>query len=215
MADGIVAPPVKPASATETLLHTGNADKQLLYQVVMCNIDASASACNVFLQASGETLPTAAKELIYQGSVGANSSTPTLALPLGAGDRIVVESDSGNVTFTCMGTEKPVSSASTFFAQDVPTATVATLMYTVPANKRVHFNVLSSNTNGSDCTFEMYVLQAGESTTDATTQQDIQVIPTGSTYATDSYTASAGQKVYVKCSVDDVAVNVIGIIESV
>jgi hypothetical protein len=99
--------------------------------------------------------------------------------------------------------------------QAVPAASTATLLYTVPASKRVIFSVLAANGNASDATFELFILQSGESTTDSTTQQDIQVVPADDTYATMRFVASAGQKVYVKCSVSDVAVNVNGFEEDV
>jgi hypothetical protein len=105
--DGIISVS-KPASDTATLLHTGVASTRTHFQVVCCNISGSASNCKVYLQASGETLPVAAKELVYQANIGANSSQPTIGLCIEENERIIVESDTGTVTFTCTGGERAV-----------------------------------------------------------------------------------------------------------
>lgn len=94
----------KPAGATDTDLFVVASGKQAQVSIFACNQSASADTYRIAIIPSGDTL-SGENYIAYDISLSANSSDNYTSLCLNAGDKVVIRSGSGNVSFTATGLE--------------------------------------------------------------------------------------------------------------
>ena len=93
----------KPAATTETLLYTCPTEREAVVNLMVSNNGSSESVVTVS-PSTQSTAPSSSESIVR--AVGAGDLLEITAISLSAGQKIFIQSSTGDVTFNCWGLEE-------------------------------------------------------------------------------------------------------------